>query len=225
MKKIIVYIVGHEITEDFYDEADLYKIKLRSIEKENLKNIAHRKLEKADLLVIDLDNLNDPSEMYQFTAMIRSELKIPVIYLSSCFSPSERIAWLNYGVNDYVYKPFNPQELFRKILIHSCFKNSTNRKFKDENFEIDLIQRDVAYRQKSLELTNTQYLVLLKLLENANQIVSRNEFVDALSYDSENWTSRNVDTIIKQLRKLIDGDIIKTARGCGYMYHSNPGKE
>ena len=138
---------------------------------------------------------------------------------------SDKIDGFNIGCDDYVCKPFNVKELvlrvkavFRKMDV----ENKDLLKFSDE-LEIDMNSHEVKVRGKKVELTNTEYKILLLFAKNQNKVFTREQLLELTIEEHYEKIDRVIDAHVKNLRQKIELDtkkatIIKTVYGVGYKF-------
>lgn len=151
------------------------------------------------------------------------ELKdIPVLMLSARGTEYDKMYGFEVGVDDYVTKPFSPNELMARIRViinrHSNFKKDGF--IIDESLKIDTLGHEVFADNQKLELTNKEYELLLYLVRNKGIVLTREQIMNKVwNYDSFEG-DRTVDWQIKLLRKKLGiyAKKINTIRGVGYKY-------
>ena len=165
-------------------------------------------------------------DMDGFTAVKKiKELKdIPVIMLSARGTEYDKMYGFEVGVDDYVTKPFSPNELMARIkVIINRHSNSNIKKdgfIIDESLKIDTLGHEVFVDNQKLALTNKEYELLLYLVRNKGIVLTREQIMDKVwNYDSFEG-DRTVDWQIKLLRKKLGvyAKKINTIRGVGYKY-------
>lgn len=151
-----------------------------------------------------------------------------VIIVSAKDSVDDKIAGLKIGADDYLAKPFHLPELSMRIfalLRRKCFTN--NNTLCSGLIEIDLLSKTVSVGELKLDLTKTEYELLLFLIENRKRVVSKSALAEHLSGDMADMMSdfNFVYAHIKNLKaKLADAgtmDYIKTYYGTGYKWVEN----
>ena len=150
---------------------------------------------------------------------------IPVVMLTAKAELSERIIGLELGVDDYITKPFSPRELVLRIqnlLRRLRTAHSTSIVTVDE-FRLDKNNFEVSLHGKRLELTTTEFKLLVALLERRGRTLSRQTLLqDVWGYEHVIDT-RTVDTHVRRLREKLGeaSDRIVTVRGEGYRFLAN----
>lgn len=177
--------------------------------------------DQLDLVILDwmiakLDGL-------EVLRRIRKQSDKPVIMLTARDYVGDKVAGLDSGADDYITKPFEIEELLARIrvVLRHQQKNSIEPTiYKVNNLVLDTKARQVKRDNKVVQLTQREYELLLILLKNINETLTRDELLnDVWGVDFEGQPNI-VDVYIRYLRHKIDSDdqnsIIKTVRGIGY---------
>ena len=145
---------------------------------------------------------------------------IPILILSAKGEPEDRIVGLEAGVDDYLTKPFEPEELVLRI--KSLLKRAARQREVSSichfgAFAFDPDSRMLARGDDNIDLTSTEVELLAILVNQRGRAISREELAQKCRLNSE----RNVDIHITRLRKKIEADpskpvFIKTIRNIGY---------
>lgn len=149
----------------------------------------------------------------------REKSKIPIIISSARSSTSDKVLGLQLGADDYLPKPYDPDELYARIvsLIRRTKNFSENEKPK-KAFILDENSRDVKYLDNPLYLTEAEYEVMSELLRSYGSVVSK----DQLIYSSPSVSSdgKSLEMIISKIRNKIkpfsSDNHIATLRDRGY---------
>ena len=152
--------------------------------------------------------------------------RVPVLFLAARDSIAERIAGLTAGGDDYVTKPFSPEEIvlrLRTILRRARRTSGTNGELDGHLSYADLTLDEDAHEVRRagriVELSPTEFNLLRYLMANAEKVVSKTQILDRVwNYDYDG-DSRIVESYISYLRKKIDNQgrpLIQTIRGIGY---------
>jgi DNA-binding response OmpR family regulator len=178
-----------------------------------------------DLVVLDLGLPDVPGEAV--AAELRTRGTIPIVMLTAKAGEEDRIRGLEMGADDYVTKPFSPRELVLRcqaILRRGgqpaggSFQPS---RYGDGELVIDEQRRMVQVRGEDVELTPTEWGVLVALSTVPGRVYSRYEIINRTrGYEFEGY-ERSVDSHVKNLRRKIEADasrpeIIQTVLGGGY---------
>lgn len=160
---------------------------------------------------------------------IRRSVSTPVIMLTARGEDVDRIIGLEMGADDYLPKPFNPRELIarlRAVLRRSTQENtSPDSDIQIADLHIQPSARRVALQDKALELTSTEFNILLCLAQQAGNVVSKEQLSeDALGKPLERY-DRSIDMHISHLRRKLSDNApeIVTVRGVGYQLINKAG--
>ncbi|HJV45240.1 MAG TPA: response regulator transcription factor [Bacillota bacterium] len=163
----------------------------------------------------------------EFLRRLRSTGNVrPIILLTARDAVPDKVSGLDYGANDYITKPFAIEELLARIrsLLRYSIQLESMDKEKDLtqflDLTIDLKLRSVKRGEQEIELTPREYELLLYLVKNRNQVVTREQILaDVWGYEFMADTNV-VDVYIRYLRQKIDKEypkkLIHTVRGIGY---------
>ncbi len=184
-----------------------------------------------DLVILDL-RLAGESGM-SIARALRSESAIPIVMLTGVREEADRVMGLELGADDYLTKPFSPRELLarvRTILRRAKAASSARardgqvRAFRFADFELNLRTRRLAKKDGArIELTKGEFNLLAALLALPQQVLTRDQLMDASRvYDNEVY-DRAIDVQILRLRRKIEPDCsqpryIVTERGVGYLF-------
>lgn len=143
--------------------------------------------------------------------------RIPVIYLTNKDSLTDRVQALKSEADDYIVKPFEPEELLGKVKAVLQRSNQEQEIFETGDIRIDFLSRKVWKNGKEIDLTSQEFLLLEVLAKNCNIALSRDQILKlAWGYEYGGET-RTVDIHIQRLRrKLGMHDIIQTVYKYGY---------
>jgi two-component system alkaline phosphatase synthesis response regulator PhoP len=159
-------------------------------------------------------------------AEIRKSSQVPVLFLSSKGTSSDRIAGLKLGANDYLPKPFDLEELLLRVSILSG-KNKTvdaEENLKIGSFEVNFKTFQVMLDNNEVALLSKREVELLKLFSrHANEVISRNQILDEVWGIDQFPTSRTIDNYILNFRKIFEEDarnpiLFHSIRGVGYKF-------
>ncbi|MBC7695102.1 MAG: response regulator transcription factor [Burkholderiales bacterium] len=169
--------------------------------------LAQIKTYNPDLILLDimLPVLNG-IEIYK--QLKDQEIATPVIFLTAKNNVHDKIEGLKLGADDYITKPFDLEELLLRI--HNVLKRNNPQKqdltlFRFDNCEINFSTFQVLTVNGKREDLSKREIALLKLLvDNVNNVVSRDEILDKLWNKDENPSSRTIDNYILNFRKLFE---------------------
>jgi two-component system phosphate regulon response regulator PhoB len=148
---------------------------------------------------------------------------IPIIMLTAKGEESDVVSGLEVGADDYVTKPFSPKVLIarvRRILYRQTAAKQENTPVKIHDLTIDPARYEVKLKNKPIELTFTEFMILYTLARKPGLVLSRYNIVDAIRGSNYVVTDRAVDVQIVSLRRKLGqfGKYIETVRGVGYRF-------
>jgi DNA-binding response OmpR family regulator len=175
-----------------------------------------------DLILLDLGLPDVAGETV--AAEVRRHAATPILMLTAKAGEADRIRGLELGADDYVTKPFSPREVVlrtRAILRRGAATNtSAPLSFGQGRLEIDLDRHQVAVRGVPVELTPSEWDLLIALATTPHRVYSRTELINRLR-GFEFVGERVIDSHVKNLRRKVEDDphtpvIVETVLGAGY---------
>ena len=142
---------------------------------------------------------------------------LPVLILTARSGWVERVNGLNAGADDYLEKPFQPQELVARI--RSLLRRSSGKPdptIRHGNIEVNATVGLVKKAGEIVELTALELRILEYLMHRLERIVSQNELLDHIYSINDFRESNTVEVYIARLRKKLGRETIRTIRGMGY---------
>lgn len=187
---------------------------------------AVEKIYTYDYDCILLDMMLPEGSGLELLRLIRKESpRIGVIIVSAKDSLDDKVEGLRLGADDYISKPFHLPELSMRIfalLRRKCF--DVNNMLESRGVSIDLLQRSVSIADNNLELTKSEYELLLFLIENRGKVVSKSALAEHLSgdmadmMDNYNFIYAHIKNLKAKLAEAGKTDCIKTCYGAGYKW-------
>ena len=181
---------------------------------------AKNKLETLKFDIIILDVMMPGQNGYDLTKEIKKQMKVPIILLTAKGEVENRIKGLELGADDYLGKPFEPQELLLRIknIINKNNKIDLNSKYRVGNTEIDLNKMTIKLNNKLNKINNSEKKVLIEMLSNPGKTYSREEIGRISGISQE----RSIDVMITRLRLKLEINpknpkYLQTIRGSGYV--------
>jgi two-component system phosphate regulon response regulator PhoB len=151
--------------------------------------------------------------------------RTPIVFLTARSSEKDRIIGLELGADDYVSKPFSPNELVARIraVLRRSEGHLGPERIKVGELEIDSSAMTVTVRGNQVATTATEFRLLQYLASNAGRAVTRDQILDAVWSGSTFVGPRSVDVYIRKLREKIELDperpqYLRTLRGTGYRF-------
>jgi two-component system response regulator QseB len=173
--------------------------------------------ESFELIILDL-GLPRLSGMALLQSIRQNGISTPVIILTARDAIEDRVKGLDSGADDYIVKPFDLNELgarIRALTRRSQGRADTEIRYK--NMIIDPAAHNVTINGELINISRREFALLLKLFENIGHVVSRDQLMHSIySWDDE-VDSNTIEVHIHNLRKKLDGHLIRTIRGVGYM--------
>ena len=166
------------------------------------------------LLDIVMPNLDG----FSMCKMIRKESDVPIIFVTALSSESDQIKGFDLLCDDYIVKPFSYNLLIKRIeaVLRRSKEDKAGVYLTFEKIKLNLKTYSAEIDGKIIDLTLKEFNILKSLIENYPQVVTREKLLDSIwGYDYFGDT-RIVDAHIKNLRKKIKLQYIKTVKGIGY---------
>ncbi|MDA8964996.1 response regulator transcription factor [bacterium] len=222
--------VSHKIlvVEDEVDIATLVSFNLQRVGyavdmvhdgREGLEKILK---DQPDLVVLDLmlPGMDGFSILKEMQRDIRANT-IPVLMLTAKSQIDDRIRGLESGVDDYLTKPFSPKELILRVQAVLKRNKATPGSviFSFGPFRFDKNNLSFYLNEEPLQLTSTEFKLLLYLCQRAGQPQDRNNLLKVIWGYNDDVHSRTLDTHMKRLRQKLgdEASFIETVRGIGYL--------
>lgn len=149
---------------------------------------------------------------------------VAVLMLTARREEPERIEGLSLGADDYLTKPFSPQELVlrvKAILRRAGSKSATHDTVTVGPLQIDRSAHRVTVDGDEIELTPTEFRLLILLTERSGRVQNRSHLLEAVWDAAPDIQTRTVDMHVQRLRTKLGraGEMIETVRGFGYRFN------
>jgi len=182
-----------------------------------------------DLVVLDV--MLPGMDGLEVCQRIRAERSVPIIMLSARGEELDKVLGLELGADDYVTKPFSPRELVSRVkanLRRGKLEGEHEDSLRFGDLEIDPVARAVTREDEELNLTLSEFEILLKLARSPRRVFTRQELMDHLWNGTFYGDLRSVDVHVRHLRQKIERDasnptLIRTVRGVGYAFGGEDG--
>jgi two-component system, OmpR family, response regulator len=172
-----------------------------------------------------LDVMLPEMDGFELCRTIRRESNLPIVMLTARGDVMDRVVGLELGADDYLPKPFEPRELLARIqtilrrAMPATGNGARSLRF-DGGLAIDLDRRQVQIANAVIELTSTEFTLLVMLAGAPGKVFSRDDILERLRGQSaEDIHTRAVDILVSRLRRKLEPlDCIKTLRNAGYTF-------
>lgn len=207
----------------------VYSLEKEGYKVDNVDTVAKAKqiikLKQFDLIILDI-TLPD-GDGFELCKFIRKDDQTPILFLSAKDEEVNIVMGLDIGGDDYITKPFRINELLSRIkaILRRTNKTLTGQQLKSDGLKVNLLQHKVSVRGSPVDLTASEYKLLLIFMNNSKIVLSRDKILEKLWDIEGNFVDDNsLSVYIKRLRGKIEEDssdpkYIKTIRGTGYMWN------
>lgn len=193
---------------------------------------AVRLTEETRPAVLVLDIMLPGMSGYEVCEIVRERFpKTGIIMVSAKSQDIDKILGLEKGSDDYIIKPFNPQELILRVRSLMRRVNYTEEEAKDENYEtlkdgpftLDLYSRSFYKNDEEIDVTPTEFTILKNFIENKGKAMTRNEIMAQTWGENYSTDTKIVDVNVRRIRAKIEEnpgkpEYIETVWGTGYRW-------
>jgi two-component system OmpR family response regulator len=177
-----------------------------------------------------LDVMLPEMDGFEVCRRIRRDSDVPVLMLTARGDVTDRVVGLELGADDYLPKPFEPRELAARLqTILRRTRGGANGEraragmLRFDGLEIDLQRRAVRRGGEAVELTGTEFELLVLLAREPGRVFGRDEILNRLRGHEADIYTRAVDILVSRLRRKLDPlPVIKTLRNAGYTFAGMP---
>lgn len=151
-------------------------------------------------------------------------IKLPILMISALGEVDERVRGLRAGGDDYLIKPFAPEEMVARldVLLRRKEMSNTQTLLKVFDLELDLLKRVARRAGQELRLSPTQFRLLEYFMRNPFQLLTRSMLLEAVWGLSFDPTTNIIDVHVTHLRKKVEvpglPPLFQTVRGKGYVF-------
>ena len=228
MKRFVILLVDDEERIINFLKTKLkllsYEVILASNGVEALEQVREQ---DPDLVVLDV--MMPKKDGFETLKELRTFSPVPVIMLSARGDDSDRIKGLEMGADDYIAKPFNPDELVARIeairrRLSSLEREKTPRELIVHGLKINFDERQLTVRGKDIKLTRIEWLLLSELAINAGHLMTYYDLLSRIWGPEYRDDYQILRTWISRLREKIeidpsDAKIISTVPKTGYVFN------
>jgi len=216
------------------DEASIRNVARTYLEQENFRVICTDDGSEAldlarqyqpDLIILDL--MLPGMDGMEVTARLREESDVYILMLTARTEETDRVAGLRIGADDYLTKPFSPRELVARVQAilrrhRGDTAAATAPPLRFQHLQIDPDRHEVHAGEQVLELTATEFNVLLALARQPGRVLTREQLIDQVWGMDFYGNDRVVDVYVGQVRRKLEQatkqTLIRTVRGVGYKF-------
>lgn len=183
-------------------------------------------LKKYDLLILDLSLPG--MDGLEICKEVRLKNDIPIIISSARSDVEDKIIGLELGADDYLPKPYEPKELYARIMsVLRRYKKSSNNMEEEKHCDIKLGKNEdsIFFKNEELTLTRAEFEVLSYMIKKDSCVVSRSELIGNAPSLNDESDSRSLDVLISRIRTKLGENSktqkhVKSIRGVGYRLHT-----
>ena len=171
-----------------------------------------------DLMILDL--MLPRLDGVELCRILRRESDVPIIMLTAREAHTERISGLDSGADDYIVKPFDPDEVIaRAHAVLRRVKGKVQQVLTSGNITLDETTRTVTVDEEPVPLSQAQIALLATFMRHPNQVLTRDQLISLTFNDEFEGFDRAIDNQVARLRRQINRDgrqPIQTVYGAGY---------
>jgi len=183
--------------------------------------LARLRTEAYDAAILDV--MLPEMDGFELCRAIRKDSDVPIIMLTARGEVMDRIVGLELGADDYLPKPFEPREL--AVRLQTILRRARSAPLPDaqvltfDGLHIDLARRQVRRLDQPVELTGTEFELLVLLAREPQKVFDRDQILNRLRGHEAELHTRAVDILVSRLRRKLEPlDCIKTLRNAGYAF-------
>ena len=189
--------------------------------------LRHARTGAPDLIVLDLglpklDGLD-------VARALRRDSNVPIVILSGRSDESDKLVGLELGADDYVTKPFSPKELVarvRAVLRRVELPAPASDTIRSADVTLDIPRMRVRAGTREVELTATEFQLLVTLAREPGRVFTRSQLLDAVHGVAFESYERAIDAHVKNIRRKLELDpsvpfYVQTVHGVGYRFRDD----
>ncbi len=174
-----------------------------------------------DLIIMDV--MMPQVDGFEAVSKIREKSDVAIVMLTAKSEEYDKLHGFNIGIDDFIVKPFSPIEVMARLKAilkrtKQTTKESDQGKLGIGTLVVNTLSREVKVEGKNITLTPKEFDLLVCLLKNKNQVLTREQLLNKIWGFDYYGDARTIDTHIKSLRERLSNDrkYIKTVWGVGY---------
>ncbi|MBK1439327.1 response regulator transcription factor [Parapedobacter sp. ISTM3] len=185
--------------------------------------------DRYDVLVVDI--MMPYEDGFTFVEKLRqTETKIPFVFVTAKNQKEDVIKGLMLGADDYIRKPFDPDELVLRVrnllarTLNPTGINKEDRQVRIGDYLFDLENLSLTYKGKQSLLTEKEAKLLAYLCQNEGRVIRRDEILQRIWKENDFFSGRSMDVFMTRLRKYLSHDKriqIESVRGVGFRFVKN----
>ena len=207
------------LTRDYLEHAGFAVV----VARDGNEAIRVARQERPDLIVLDLglpgrDGLD-------VTRDLRRDSNVPIIMLTARTDEADKIVGLELGADDYLTKPFSAKELVARVraVLRRTQASQHSAQVRVGDVDIDEARMRVTVAGRNVELTATEFQLLLAMARQPGRVFTRSQLLDAIRGEAFEAYERAIDAHVKNIRRKIEPDpraprYIETVFGVGYRF-------
>lgn len=182
--------------------------------------LAQARQTEPDLIVLDL--MLPGIDGVEVCRRLRAESDVPIIMLTARGTQPDRINGLDIGADDYIVKPFDPEEVIaRAKAVLRRTQGKVQQQITYGPISLDEKSQTASINSEPVNLSQAQFAILYTFMRHPNQVLTREQLISLAFNDEFDGFDRAIDTHIRRLRKLIhigEHEPIQTVYGAGYKF-------
>ena len=222
MQRILVVEDDMQIARNLRDYLEVAGFEVTAVG-DGSAALAAARGERPDLVVLDLglpsvDGLDVAREL-------RRTSTVPIVMLTARGEESDRVVGLELGADDYLVKPFSPKELVARVraVLRRTSGTATPEVLRAADVEVDVPKMRARVDGRAVDLTPTEFELLVTLAREPGRVFTRGQLLDALHGVTLETYERAIDAHVKNLRKKIEPEpgrprYVLTVHGVGYRF-------
>jgi len=224
MKKVLIIDDDIKLTDLLKDYLDKHNFKTQSFDNP-VNALNHLKTNEYEMIILDL--MLPDLDGFETLKELRKTKQIPVIMLTARGETTDKIVGLELGADDYLSKPFEPRELVARM--QSIFRRIDGKVNPEEpvlfkDLVINPANRTVKLNKKEIDLTSTEFELLLLFSTNNGKVLSRDFLMTKMKGTSWQYYDRSIDVMVSRLRNKLkqkNFQFIKTVQSIGYIFYAD----